>query len=112
MYSVTVRRKQVIWMGFVIFLFAALRAHTVGTDIWGYFGDFVNDSTYSFTEILDVRQGRDPFFHIVLHVLSFLSDNPQIMLVFVGAVVAIGFSYFTYYQKGHVLLFFVLFIGF
>lgn len=112
MRSQAVRKQQVILMGFVLFIFAALRAHTVGTDIWGYFGDYIKDASSSPADILTDRQGREPFFHLVLYALSWISDDPQIMLVFVGAVVAIGFSYFTYNQKGNVLLFFVLFIGF
>lgn len=111
--SQSARRVQVIWMGMALLIFAALRSYTVGTDVWGYFQDYYKDASYnSFSELWDDRQGRDPFFHCLLRVLSFISSNPQFMLLIIGGIVAFGFSYFSYYQKGNVLLFYVLFIGF
>lgn len=105
------RKKQVFLMGFSIFLFAALRANIVGNDVGEYWNQYSIDADSSFSDLLITRAGRDPFFHVFLHFLSFISPNPQLMLAVIGAIVAIGFSYFSYYQKGNVLLFFVLFIG-
>lgn len=103
---------QCLTMGLGLFLFAALRAYTVGSDVLAYFHDFINDSNWSISEIIDNRRGRDPFFHIMLHILSLITPDPQIMLVVIGAVVAYGFSYFVYHQKGNVLLMYMMFIGF
>ena len=108
----SMRRTQVILMGFCLFLFAALRSYSVGIDVEGYFDDYYKDATMSFSDLWDYRSGRDPFFHEFLLGLSYISDDAQFMLAVIGAIVAFGFSYFVFYQKGNVLLFFMIFIGF
>ncbi len=101
-------------MGLMLFLFAALRGKTVGVDILSYFLGFETDARWTVSEILNAgpnyTQSRDPVFHIFLHFLSFISKDPQIMLVVIGLLVAIGFSVFVYHQKGSVLVFYILFI--
>lgn len=108
------RFMKVLFMGLMLFLFAALRAKTVGIDVLGYFVGFETDARWTVSEILNAApnytQSRDPAFHLFLHFLSFISMDPQIMLVVIGLLVAVGFSVFVYYQKGSVLLFYILFI--
>ena len=116
--SLKIRKRQVSWMGFLLFIFAALRSPTVGYDILGtvieagYYADYSQDASMSFAEIFSVRAGRDPFFHSFLKVLSFISDSPQFMLIVVGAIFVFGFSYFVYHSKGNVLLIYMMLIGF
>lgn len=118
-YNQSYRKKQVIWMGLVLFLFAALRAYTVGQDVRGDFPDYEGyyyyytvDASLSFSEIMTLRASRDPFFHIFTKLLSIIWPSPQFMLIVIGAIVAFAFSYFTFKEKGSVLLFFTMFIGF
>ena len=110
-YNKKTRRLQVILMGMCLFLFAALRSYTVGSDVPTYFQNYSIDADMSYGELLSFRAGRDPVFHVLCHLLSYIDKDPQILLVFVGAIVATGFSYYTYHQKGNVLLFFMLFVG-
>ncbi len=108
------RFLKVLFMGLMLFLFAALRKEIVGTDVMGYWKNFVKDANWTFSEIINAGpnhpQSRDPFFHCFMHILSWFSKDPQIMLVFIGFMVAFGFSVFVYYQKGNVLLLYILFV--
>lgn len=108
------RFLKVFFMGLMLFLFAALRDETVGTDILGYCIDFEKDGRWTLSQILNAgpnyTQSRDPVFHVFLHFLARISKDPQIMLVAVGLLVAIGFSVFVYYQKGSVLVYYILFV--
>ncbi len=108
------RFLKVFFMGLMLFLFAALRDETVGTDILGYCIDFEKDGRWTLSQILNASssytQSRDPVFHVFLHFLARISKDPQIMLVAVGLLVAIGFSVFVYYQKGSVLVYYFLFV--
>jgi hypothetical protein len=109
------RKTEVVWMGIALFLFAALRAPSVGIDVQRYFFSYAIDASWSYAEILTAStsytQSREPVFHLFLRTLSFISDDPQLMLVVIGAMVAIGFSYFAYHQKGNILFIYLLFIG-
>ncbi len=115
--NLKIRKRQVTYMGLLLFLFAALRSPTVGIDIrpddtTGYWADYYVDADVSFTELLVMRAGRDPIFHCFLKVLSLFSDSPQTMFIAVGAIFAFGFSYFVYHSKGNVLLTYMMLIGF
>ena len=105
------RKIEVIVVGILIFLFAALRAPEIGVDIPGYCKDYLIDAKLSMKEIFLYRQGRDPVFHVFIKLLSYISRDPQFMLAVVGAVEAISLSIFAYHQKGNLLLFYLLFIG-
>lgn len=117
--NMVIRRRQVTLMGFLLFLFAALRSPEVGIDVLGfqrgdagYYLEYLQDSEMSFGEIFDYRVGRDPVFHCFLKVLSYLWPSPQFMLIVVGAIFSFGFSYFVYHSKGNVLLIYMMLIGF
>lgn len=115
--NLKIRKRQVTYMGLLLFLFAALRSPTVGIDIrpdypTGYWEDYYVNADVSFAEILFMRAGRDPIFHCFLKVLSFFSDSPQTMLIAIGGIFAFGFSYFVYHSKGNVLLTYMMLIGF
>lgn len=112
-YNKKVRRDQVVIMGGALFLFAALRAYTVGTDVERYYYDMYSSGVGN--TLLDWYQNnsfRDPGFFLAIGLMQLVSSDPQIMLAVIGALVAFGFSYFTYHEKGSVLLFFMMFIGF
>lgn len=105
------RKQEVIFIGITLFLFAALRDKSVGTDILGYCNNYKINSNYSFLEILSGQNNyRDPFFQCFTRALAYISDDPQIMLIVVGAWVAFSYSYFTYHSKGNVLITYLLFI--
>lgn len=106
------RKRCCVGMGIGLFLFAALRSWTVGSDTWNYFADFCVDSDLSYAEILIRYEGRDPFFHLFSHAVSLISNNPQFFMAVVSAIVAIGFSVFAYKQKGNLLLIYGLFVTF
>ena len=110
--NMAIRKRQVVLMGFCLFLFGALRSFDVGQDLPMYYEHYLNDSDLSINDILLVLVNRDPGFHIFLHFLSYISSDPQLMLVVVSLFVSFGFSFFVYHEKGSVLLFFMMFIGF
>lgn len=112
-----IRKRQVTFMGIILFLFAGLRAPTVGIDLrpdqtTGYWYDYIITADMSFAEIFDRREAREPIFYCFLKMLSFISDDPQFMLITIGAIFAFGFSYFVYHSKGNVLLTYMMLIGF
>ena len=108
------RKAECILMGLALFLFAALRGSSVGVDVATSCQYYVADAHYSYYEILHLGssylQSSEPVFHCFLHTLSFISSDPQFMLIVIGAILAIGFSYFAYHQDGSLFLSFLLFI--
>lgn len=105
------RKYEVIFIGIVLFLFAALRDNSVGVDTLRYCDGFRNTSKLSFLQIITRRNDyRDPFFYCFLRALAYISKDPQIMLVVIGGWVAFSFSYLTYHSKGNVLITYLLFI--
>lgn len=105
------RKYEVIFIGIVLFLFAALRHSSVGIDLQRYCANYKNVANLSFSQILSPdSRFRDPVFHCFLHILSFVSKDPQFMIVVISAWVAFCFSYFTYHSKGNVLITYLLFI--
>ncbi len=111
--DLTIRRKQVVAMGVALFLFAALRAYTVGIDVrFFYYLMYASGSSHSLNDIFRGLVSRDPGFFLLVSILQTISPNPQLMLAVVGAFVAFGFSYFAFHEKGNVLLFYMMFIGF
>ena len=112
-YNSAIRKRQVLIMGASLFLFAALRAYTVGFDVNNYYYHmYTSGGGNTMREWWESNTYRDPGFYLMIGLLQQISTNPQIMLAVVGASVAFGFSYFVYYEKGNVLLFFMMFIGF
>lgn len=110
--NTAIRKRQVILMGLCLFLFASLRSFEVGQDLPAYFDHYQNDSSLSIKDIFVLLATRDPVFHVFLHFLSYISPNPQFLLVAVSLIVSFGFSFFVYNEKGNVLLFFIMFVGF
>lgn len=108
-----IRLQQVTLMGLCLFLFAALRSYNVGIDVELYYYDMYNqEGGGNLGETVDSYILRDPGFFSFIWFLHLLSDDPQIMLAAVGALVAFAFSYFAYHEKGNILLIFLMFIGF
>lgn len=111
--NISIRRWQVFVMGTFMFLFAALRAYTVGYDVeYYYYQMYLSGEGNTISEWYKSHLFRDPGFYFLIGVLHQISSDPQIMLVVVGASVAFGFSYFVYHEKGNALLFYLMFIGF
>ncbi len=106
------KKRKVFVMGLILFLFAALRDTTVGIDLPDYAETYKYLSKLSFADIWEWKQGRDPVFSIFGKALTFISPDPQMLLVTVGAIVAIAFSYFAYHQQGNTLLLYILFVTF
>ncbi len=105
------RKYEVVFIGIVLFLFAALRDPSVGTDVLRYCDGYRNVADMTFSEILSSQsQYRDPVFYCFIRTLSFISEDPQFMLAVIGAWIAFTFSYFTYHTKGNVLMTYILFI--
>lgn len=107
------RKYEVALLGIVLFLFAALRAPSVGIDVQRYCDTYRQVSGMSYAEILKPSENynlRDPFFHCFMRTLAYISDNPQLMLAVIGAWVAITFSIFVYHTGGQVLNTFLLFV--
>ncbi len=106
------KKRKVFVMGLILFLFAALRHETVGIDVFTYVEEYEQIARWSIDEIVDWRKDRDPFFYIFAKGLTVISRNPQFLLIVIGAVVAISFSYFAYHQQGNTLMLYILFITF
>ncbi len=106
------KKRKVFVMGLILFIFAALRDTTVGIDLPGYAETYEYLSKLSFAEILEWKEGRDPTFSMFGKVLTYISPDPQLLLVTVGAIVAISFSYFAYHQSGNMLVLYILFVTF
>lgn len=106
------RKYAVISMGIVLFLFAALRKYTVGIDTGSYFKEFRDDARMEFAQLFKIRETRDPVFHAFMKILSYFSPDPQIMLVVVSGIVAVGISLIAYYLPGNPLFIFSMFICF
>ena len=105
------RKYEVIFIGFALFLFAALRDPSVGTDVQRYCDNYTNIEGMTFSKILSSQnQYRDPVFTCFMLALTFINNDPQFMLAVVGAWVAFCFSYFVYHSRGNVLLTYLLFI--
>lgn len=108
------KKWQAVIGGLLIFLYGALRASTVGGDVAGYFDDFRTDMRMSYADILNASssytQSRDPVFHLTLKLLSHVWADPQIMLIAIAAVVAVGFTLFVYKSSSNLLLSFLMFI--
>ncbi len=106
------KKRKVFVMGLILFLFAALRDTTVGIDVPRYAETFEYLSKLSFAEIWEWKEERDPVFSMFGKVLTYISPDPQMLLVTVGAIVAICFSYFAYHQQSNTLVLYILFVTF
>lgn len=104
------RRKSVICMSFCLWLFYSLRSWTVGSDTVRYYANFVFASDMSFSEIWSYYSTRDPLFYSFCKALSLIVNDPQFFVSVVGAIICSSFAYFAYYQKGNVLLMYILFV--
>lgn len=114
--NITSRNKQkktVIWCGMILFLYAALRAFSVGTDVVGYVSIYQAVQYMSFKEIFisNTTISRDPIFYCFLKLLTYLNKDPQFILIVIAAIVAICISIFIYKNSVNVILSFVMFIG-
>lgn len=102
------RKMKTILMGLCIFLFAALRGEGVGYDVLSYVIDYSRVINRSMTEVIAMNY-RDPAFPVLMKILSYISKDPQILLIIIAAFEAIGFSFLAY-SFGEPFLLFVLFI--
>ncbi|MGN7763271.1 EpsG family protein [Paenibacillus sp. 22594] len=103
----------VVWSGFVLFLYGALRSINVGTDVNGYSLSYLQLQNISFKEIFlsNTVISRDPFFYYLLKILTYINTDPQFMIVVTTAIVIICLSVFIYKNSVNPLLSFVLFVG-
>lgn len=107
------RKIEIICSGLLIFIFSALRGQTVGVDLPTYSNNFIQIASWSVTDILNSSTAyswsRDQFFWVFLKFLTYVSVNPQIMIVAISAIVAISISILIYRSKSDVLICFLIF---
>lgn len=108
------RKIETIYSGVIIFLFAALRGQNVGIDLATYSENYVEIASFSFAEILNSSSlfnwSRDPIFWIFMKVLTYISIDPQIMIISVSAIVSVSVSLLIFRFRTDVLLCFLIFI--
>ncbi len=111
------RKMEVVAMSLVIFLFGALRGKNVGIDVHTYFDYYeqcvsIPLATFFQKSTINTFYQRDTGFYILLKLLTYVSSNPQLMLVVISAWFSFAFAYFVYNQKGNTFIIFIMFITF
>lgn len=54
---------------------------------------------------------RDPIFYSFMKILTYISEDPQFMLIITSVIVALSFSIFIYKNSINPLMSFIMFIG-
>lgn len=107
--------KQIsIWAGIILFLYAGLRATTVGTDLSTYTSTYIILPNMSFSSLVTSTElivSRDPIFYSFLKILTYISAEPQFMIIITSAIVVLSFSIFIYKNSLNPLMSFIMFIG-
>lgn len=106
------KKIYVSGIGFLLFLEAALRDYTVGTDVYTYLRRYV---TFSNTEWRNIFSAADVMmfehgFAVFNKVLSGVSDNPRFFLMVTAFFITFSFSLKIYYNSTIPWLSFFLFI--
>ncbi|ASA23809.1 EpsG family protein [Paenibacillus donghaensis] len=102
-----------IWTGTLLFIYAALRSVSVGTDIESYSLSYLQLKYISFEEIFmsNTIISRDPFFYFFLKLLTYINSDPQFMLVVISALITICITIFIYKNSVNIILSCTLFVG-
>ena len=111
------RKKEIIAMAIVMFLFGALRGKSVGIDVstyYDYYLECVNIPIDSFFHIDTIGRfySKDTGFYLFLKLLTYISKDPQLMLIVISGVFAFSFAYFAIHQEGDSFVIFTAFITF
>ena len=108
------RKRLSIWAGLNLFMYGALRSTSVGIDVPFYENAYQMLPNISFESLFTSTHlilSRDPFFYAFIKFLTFISEDPQFMLIVISAIVAICFSIFVYKNSINPLLSIIMFIG-
>lgn len=109
-----VNKRISTWAGVNLFFYGALRATTVGTDTFSYTNAYLMLPNLSFASLFTstwLIVSRDPIFYSFIKILTYISEEPQFMLIIISAVVAFSFSIFIYKNSINPLLSYIMFIG-
>lgn len=107
-------KMNVVLCAGALFLYAGLRASSVGIDTQGYENAFYYLRNISFSDIPITNIhgiSRNPVFYYFLKTLQFISNDSQIMFITIGAIVAISISWFIYNYSENITLSFLIFVG-
>lgn len=108
------RKTEAILMAIVLSLFAGLRGYSVGIDVKSYVAYFYQDINLTIKDILTLNtsfaQATDPVFHCFLHLLSYISKDPQIMLFSIGILLSIALVYYAYTESSSIYVVVLFFI--
>lgn len=108
------KKRISIWGFFHLFFYGALRSTSIGIDVPSYATAYMSLPNLSFKEIFTsahLSVSRDPIFYTFLKLLTYLNEDPQLMLITVSLVVAICVSVFIYKYSVSPILSFTMFIG-
>ncbi len=90
----TPERKKtyiLIFSGIPLFLYAALRGSSVGTDTLRYINSYLINTNYKLSEMLSmIDELKDPGYQILTQVFSNVFPNPQWWLAFVAGIYTIS----------------------
>ena len=107
------KKYFLITSGFILFLYAALRAHTLQPDTQRYVQDFKSYAKYSFLEILEIFNPdfKDPTYYFSGWLFSRIFLNPQWWLAFIAAVYLVAIGVLIYRESQNPLLSMVAFLS-
>lgn len=107
------KKYFLITSGFILFLYAALRAHTLQPDIQRYVQVYESYAKCSFLEIIEIFNPdiKDPTYYFSGWVFSRIFSNGQWWLAFIGAVYVLVIAVLIYRESKSPLLSIVAFLS-
>ena len=102
-----------MWGGLNLFLYGALRSVYVGTDVLAYANAYLLLPNMRFRDIFvsTTMVSRDPFFYVLLKLMTLINEQPQFMLIVVSAIFAVCFSVFIHKNSVNPTFSFVMFVA-
>lgn len=89
------RNRTFIWISFILIGFLiAFRDKTVGADTMNYYNAYLAAANQRIGEGLTRTSSIETGYLLLLQILNHLSNNPQIMFVFEGILVAASYGWF------------------
>ena len=97
----------------LLFLYAALRAHDLHTDIPRYVEWYNKYAKFSFNEIIELfnSEQKDPFYYVFAWCFSRIFPNVQIWLAFVALVYIVSTGILIYKESETPVLSFIAFLA-
>lgn len=103
------KKKYCILMGIFLFLIAALRSTSVGTDSLQYYKHFNIIQVKNIQEIL-IYYPKEPVFMLFLKLLSQISSHHQLMYSVIGLFYSVSISRFIYKYSNDAMVSFVMLV--